>query len=50
MSLTDSDIRKAELLCESALYAIKSNDLYDAVIGLQQSLQLIYKAARTNRG
>lgn len=46
LKLSKNDSHRAELLCESALYAIKSNDLLTAVETLKQTLDLLYKSAR----
>lgn len=46
LKLSDSDSKRAELLCESALYAIRANDLLTAVDTLKQTLDLLYKRAR----
>lgn len=45
VSLGDSDRRKAELLTESALYALKADDVLSAATGLRQALQLLEKVA-----
>ncbi|KAH9528549.1 hypothetical protein DERF_002487, partial [Dermatophagoides farinae] len=46
LQLSESDSKRAELLCESALYAIRANDLLTAVETLKQTLELLYKRAR----
>lgn len=48
LTLTDSENKKAELLCESALYAIRGGDILSAVTSLKQTLQMLQKAARSN--
>lgn len=46
LNLSESDSKRAELLCESALYAIRANDLLTAVETLKQTLELLYKRAK----
>ncbi|OTF73397.1 Vta1-like protein [Euroglyphus maynei] len=46
LKLSESDSKRAELLCESALYAIRANDLLTAVETLKQTLELLYKRAK----
>lgn len=44
-NVTKSDLKKAELLCESSLYAIKENDVYTAVMNLRQTIQVLTRHA-----
>ncbi|XP_027205166.1 vesicle trafficking 1 [Dermatophagoides pteronyssinus] len=46
LTLSESDSKRAELLCESALYAIRANDLLTAVDTLKQTIELLYKRAK----
>lgn len=46
LSLSDSNLKKAELLCESALYAIQSKDILSAVTSLKQTMAVLLKGAR----
>ena len=49
LSLTESQRRKAELYCESALYAIRNNDILTAGNNMNQSLHELQKYGQGNQ-